>query len=194
MIFAAVVVKGQNNTVGLIMYDSSASFNGYTLFSPLSSTNTYLIDNEGYLVHSWSSSYKPGQAIMLLPDGSLLRTAAVGNGNPFNAGGAAGRVEKYDWDGNLTWLFNYYSSEYSTHHDAEYLPDGDILLIAWEKKSYDEAVSAGRNPSALGNDIWSEKVIEVKPTGNSGGMFGIILYRILTQQNLIMVLLQIIRN
>ncbi len=169
MIITITAVKGQSNSIGLIMDDSSASFNGYTLFSPLSSTKTYLIDNEGYLVHSWSSSYRPGQAVMLLPNGSLLRTAVIENGNPFSAGGSAGRVEKYDWDGNLTWSFNYYSNEYSTHHDVEYLPNGDILLIAWEKRNSDEAVAAGRNPSTLGNDIWSEKIIEVKPTGNSDG-------------------------
>ena len=161
--------NAQTNTVGLIMNDSTASFGGYTLFSPLSSTNTYLINNDGYVVHSWSSNYRPGQAVMLLPDGSLLRTAAIGNSNIFDAGGAGGRVEKYDWDGNLTWSFDYYSSDYSTHHDVEYMPNGNILLIAWEKKSFDDAVAAGRNPSNIGNDIWPEKIIEVKPTGTSGG-------------------------
>ncbi len=168
-LITTTIIKAQANTVGLIMNDSSASFNGYTLFSPLSSTISYLIDNEGYLVHSWNSSYKPGQAVMLLPDGSLLRTALIQNGNPFNAGGEGGRVEKFDWDGNLTWSFDYYSSGYSTHHDVEYLPNGDILLIAWEKKSYDEAIAAGRNPSNIGSDLWSEKIIEVKPNGTSGG-------------------------
>ena len=165
---SAELIQSQTNTVGLIMNDSTASFNGYTLFSPLPSKITYLIDNEGYLIHSWNSSYEPGQAVMLLEDGSLLRTAFVKNTNPFTAGGAGGRVEKIDWDGNLIWSFNYYSSEYSSHHDVEVLPNGNILLIVWEKKTYNEAVSAGRNPSNLGSSIWSEKIIEINPSETSG--------------------------
>ncbi len=165
---SAELAQSQTNTVGLIMHDSTASFNGYTLFAPLPSKVTYLIDNEGYLVHSWNSSYEPGQAVMLLEDGSLLRTAFVKNTNPFTAGGAGGRVEKIDWDGNLIWSFNCYSSEYSSHHDVEVLPNGNILLIVWENKTYNEAVAAGRNPSHVGSSIWSERIIEINPSETSG--------------------------
>ncbi len=30
---------------------------GYNLFSPINSTNTYLMDNDGNIVKTWSSSY-----------------------------------------------------------------------------------------------------------------------------------------
>ncbi len=164
------LTTAQTNTVGLISYDSSASYNGYTLFSPIASDDTYLIDNRGYLIHSWSSSYRPAQSVMLLPDGSLLRTAFVENADPFVAGGAGGRIERYDWNGNLTWSFNYYSSTYCSHHDAAYLPNGDILLIAWELKSYSEAIAAGRNPAEMDTTVlWPGEIIEVKPSGTSGG-------------------------
>ena len=162
-------INAQSNTVGLIMNDSTASYNGYTLFAPMTSTNTYLIDNQGYLIHSWSSAYRPGLGAMLLPDGSLLRTAFLQKGNSFNAGGSGGRIERYDWDGNLIWSFNYCYPDSCTNHDVAYMPDGDLLMISWERKSYADAVAAGRNPSNLGSDLWSEKIIEVKPTGTSGG-------------------------
>lgn len=168
VIFTAGILSAQSNTVGLVYNDSTASYDGYTLFAPITSTKTYLIDNKGYLVHSWNSSYKPGQAVMLLEDGSLLRTASLNNPD-FNSGGTGGRIEKYDWDGNLTWSFDYSSSTYCTHHDVESLPNGNILLISWENKSYDDAVAAGKNPSLLGSDTWSEKIIEVKPNGSTGG-------------------------
>ncbi len=168
LLFAAGA-KAQTNTVGLISYDSARSYFGYTLFSPIASTNTYLIDNRGYLIHSWSSHYRPAQSVMLLPDGTLLRPALVDTANPFVAGGSGGRIERYDWNGNLIWYFNYYSADYCTHHDIEYLPNGNILIIAWEKISRDKVIAAGRNPDGLGSDIWSDKIIEVKPTGTSGG-------------------------
>ncbi len=89
-------IKAQSNTVGLIFNDSAKSYNGYTLFSPLASKNSYLIDNRGYLIHEWTSQYRPAQSVMLLPDGSLLRPAIIQSGNIFLAGGAGGRVERYD--------------------------------------------------------------------------------------------------
>ncbi len=169
LIFYAALIKAQSNTVGLILDDSSSAYNGYTLFSPIASKNTYLIDNRGYLIHSWKSSYRPAQSVMLLPDGDLLRTSFVQGVDPFVSGGAGGRVEKYDWNGNLIWSFNYYSNDYCSHHDVTYLPNGDILMIAWEYKSYDQAVAAGRNPTNIDTALWSGEIIEVKPTGTTGG-------------------------
>ncbi len=162
-------IQAQTKTVGLITYDSALSYKGYTLFSPIASQNTYLIDNRGYLIHSWSSHYRPAQSVMLLPDGSILRPGFVESGNSFNAGGAGGVIEKYDWDGNLTWSFSYMSDQYCTHHDVEYLPNGNVLIIAWEKISHDSAVAAGRNPAPLDSVLWADKIVEVKPTGPTTG-------------------------
>lgn len=160
----------QTRTVGLLQNDSSLSFNGYTLFAPIPSTTTYLINNNGMLVHSWASSYQPGQAVMFLPNGHLLRTATPSGNLPFNAGGAGGIVEIYDWDGNLLWTYQHYGTQYRLHHDVEYLPNGNILLISWEKKTIAEAIAAGRNPSNIqDNELWPEKIIEVQPIGSSGG-------------------------
>ncbi len=165
----ASCVKAQTKTLGLILNDSSKSYNGYTLFSPIGSTGTYLIDNKGELVHSWPGKYRPAQSVTLLPDGSLLRPAVIQNGNMFNGGGAGGRVERYGWDGKLIWSFDYYNENHCTHHDVHYLPNGDILMIAWENKTPDEAIAAGRNPADIDTALWPGEIIEVKPAGDSGG-------------------------
>ena len=73
---AFVSVNAQEQTVGLFLYDST-SFTGYTLFAPMYSTTTYLIDNYGRSVHTWESGYLPGNSAYLLRNGNLLR-AAVG--------------------------------------------------------------------------------------------------------------------
>ncbi len=170
IIIDSAVTLGQTNTVGLLFNDSTNSFKGYTLFSPLKSKNTYLINMDGMLVRSWTSDYTPGQSVMLLHDGSILRPATVTAGNPFVQGGVAGRVEKYDWSGNLTWSFNHYGATYTTHHDIEYMPNGNILCIAFEKKTLSEAAAAGRNITGANyTEVWSEKIIEVHPEGSSGG-------------------------
>jgi hypothetical protein len=155
-------------TVGVFLNDS-ASFNGYTLFAPLVSNKTYLIDNDGNLVHSWQSSYLPGQSAYLLPDGSLLRTVHTTSPD-FNAGGAGGGVEQFSWDGTLEWQFLYSDSSHRQHHDVRMLPNGDVLLIAWEYHTSAEAIAAGRNPAHLPlGQLWSEEIIEVQPTPPSGG-------------------------
>ncbi|MCF7848370.1 MAG: DUF1566 domain-containing protein [Kiritimatiellales bacterium] len=127
------------------------------------------MDNNENIVKTWSSSYNPGNAVYLLDDGSLMRTANTGS-TTFNAGGMGGRVEKYDWDGNLTWAYDYDNAAHRSHHDIEVLPNGNVLMIAWELKTQSEAEAAGRNPSLLDDaELWPDYIIEVAPTGNYGG-------------------------
>ena len=61
-------VSGQEQTMGLFLNDSK-SFNGYTLFSALTFTRTYLLNNDGLLVNSWESDYVPGNSVYLLENG-----------------------------------------------------------------------------------------------------------------------------
>jgi hypothetical protein len=150
-------------TVGLIFNDS-LSMNGYTLFAP-NFTTTYLMDNCGQVVHTWESDFQPGNSVYLLENGNLLRPARL-NAGFFNAGGTAGRVELFNWEGDLIWSYNYISQEYRQHHDVEPLPNGNILLLAWELKSATEAIAAGRDPDLTGASVWPEHIIEVEPVGN----------------------------
>ena len=90
--------------------------------------------------------------------------------NKGGAGGAGGGVEKIAWDGTVLWHFTYYTSNYLSHHDIEPLPNGNILMIAWEYRTRNEAIAAGRNPNFLqGNTIMPDHIIEVEPTGQSSG-------------------------
>ncbi|MEM1217742.1 MAG: aryl-sulfate sulfotransferase [Bacteroidota bacterium] len=150
-------------TVGLISAQPEA-FPGYTLLAPTAATTTYLIDPCGYLVNFWESDFNPGAVAYLGAGGRLFRTARLGS--PFNAGGAGGRVEEFDWDGNLVWGFDYAGSTFHQHHDIEILPNGNILILAWESKTFGEAIEAGRNPQLLSPaGVWPEHIIEIKPVG-----------------------------
>lgn len=156
---------------GLILKKESA-FEGYTLFAPITLTTTFLIDMEGRVINTWESDYEPGQAVYFLENGHLLRTAFVGPdaNRTFHGGGAGGRVQEFTWDGKLFWDFEYNSDKYLLHHDIERLPNGNILMIAWEKKTRREAIAAGRNPDTVGNEgLWPDHIIEIKPTGKTTG-------------------------
>lgn len=136
--------KKLSHKTGLILKNEKA-FNGYTLFCPTTSTTSFLIDIEGRIVNMWESDYEPGQAVYLLENGHLLRTAFVGPeaNHTFHGGGAGGRVQEFTWDGTLVWEFEYKSDAYLLHHDIERLPNGNILTIAWEKKSRLEIHQSG---------------------------------------------------
>ena len=55
----------QERTLGLLINEDDA-FVGYTLFAPMPYNVTYLIDNNGLLVHSWESEYRPRFVARLL--------------------------------------------------------------------------------------------------------------------------------
>ncbi|HTL80978.1 MAG TPA: aryl-sulfate sulfotransferase [Bacteroidia bacterium] len=155
----------QNPTVGLIQH-SGGEDNGYVLFAPVSDSTTYLIDKCGKLVHTWSSTYRPGQAVYLLPNGTLLRTGNLNNSN-FVSGGTGGEIEELDWNSNVLWSYAVSDTGQCQHHDVRALPNGNILVIAWEKHTQAEAIAAGRNPNFLGSSLWGEEILELQPVGNN---------------------------
>ena len=142
------------------------TISGQILFAPMDSTTTYLIDNTGAVNHTWSSSYLPYLSVYMLDDGTILRTIEISFGRA-----AHGGIEKFTHDGTLIWHYEYYSpNEYQSHHDITPLPNGNVLMIAWETKTRTEAIDAGRNPSDLqGNTLMPDHVIEVEPTGSTSG-------------------------
>ncbi len=162
----------EDRTVGLQSCSSSAQ-PGFTLFAPMRSTSTYLIDLWGEKVHEWSSTYKPGLSVYLEDDGSILRATTVprsAHSNQFDAGGLAGRVEHVSWDSELLWSYQYASTSHISHHDVERLPNGNVLMIAFEVKSEEEALAAGRDYNLLRDgELWPDHIIEVRPNGVDGG-------------------------
>ena len=143
---------------------------GYTLFAPKHRTMTYLIDNRGQVVHEWTESqFEPGQAVYLLKNGNLLRCCFT-HARGFTRGGEGGRIEEYDWDGNLVWEFDYASHVHMLHHDIAVLPNGNILALAVERKSLDECVAAGFDPRLIrDNELYPDYVVEIEPTRPAGG-------------------------
>lgn len=153
------------NTVGLISYTPGNS-EGYVLFTPMSSGNTYLIDKCGNKAHEWnSSSYKPALSTYLLEDGTLLKTGQSDNPE-FQEGGSGGVIEHFDWNGNLQWRYSISDSNQCLHHDITPMPNGNILCIVWEKHSKENAVLNGKDNSYQQAYLWSEKIVELQPIGS----------------------------
>ena len=160
LVLLGLSVRAQQ-TVGVFI-NTEASFNGYTLISGINSDTTYLIDNCGYQVNSWASDLIPGLAAVLLENGDLVRSGRVVN-PIFFGGGSGGMIQKFSWDGDLLWNYQHSDQTKHQHHDIEALPNGNILILAWEFRSAAEAVDNGRDPAQLQASIWPTRITEVTP-------------------------------
>lgn len=156
--------------VGVVIQEPQAS-QGYTLVFPLLSTNTYLLDMHGRVVHTWASKYQPGQEAYLLEDGHLLRPAKVSDDEARFAGaGGGGRVQEFTWDGELVWDYKFHDERKTQHHAITRMPNGNVLLIVWERKSAEESIESGVNPAAAASgEILVDALYEVRPQGKEGG-------------------------
>lgn len=150
--------------------NEEGAFQGYTMISPLMSKSTYLVNMKGEPVHTWKTDFPPGNSEYLLANGNLLRTARVPRGEVFVGGGMGGRVQELTWDGAVVWDYVLADEDRWHHHDIAPLPNGNILLIVWERRSKEEALNCGRDPEGLEeSEIWPDAIVEVKPIKPQGG-------------------------
>jgi len=154
---------------GLVQRTDRAT-DGFTLFAPLQSGTTYLVDAAGEVAHEWKTEFGPGNAVYLLPSGNLLRCVRVEDNAPFRGGGIGGRLQELAPDGSVVWDYSLATEEYHHHHDVEPLPNGNVLAIVWERLTKEQAVALGRDPEQVGADgFWVDAVLEIEPVRPAGG-------------------------
>src|SRR5258708_586285 len=124
---------------GLIAHDPVRSAVGYTLFArQTDGGNVYLADIRGAVVHRWPLPGRPGRHAVLLTNGNLGY-----NGNQPDSpdlypawslwhGGAFMEVAP---DGKVVWEY----TDHTHHHDAQWLPNGNLLYGATAPVSKDFA-------------------------------------------------------
>ena len=156
----------------LIIYFSVINmqvFDGYTLYTPFSSeenvVTTILMDNEYNFINTWSHNFIPASMPYLLPDSSIIYPYMV-EFPSMTAGGVGGGVQKIFSNGNVVWDYVFADSLYQHHHDIEPLPNGNVLIIVWEKKYMSEAYNMGRIDidQWVTNEMWSTAILELNPS------------------------------
>ena len=132
---------------------SQDAYEGYTLYSPsgMSSDNTsYLRDVDGSVFHTWDHSSGAASMPYLHPgeepgfENSLLYYPCRVNNPSMSSGGVGGKVEIYNWEGDKLWEYELSNNTYQHHHDIDVLPNGNILMIAWERKYASDWQAMGR--------------------------------------------------
>lgn len=162
LLFLLLCSNSKSQTVGAVLKKETASDDLY-LISPLGTYKSYLIDNCGFIYKTWTSAYPAASAAYLDPNGNLYRAGKLLNSN-FNFGGGTGIIEKFDHAGSLMWTFELTNDSLQMHHDFELLPNGNILVSAWQFISNNTVVALGRNPANIGpGGFYSDVIFEIDP-------------------------------
>ena len=156
------------------------AFEGYTLvhdgaFGGQNANRIYLTDMNGEMVHQWEPGrYQPeGSVAYLLENGLLLRTVSSHHwmrGDHYPVG-SAGTVQLLDWDSNVVWEYEMdVPGKHVFHHDVDYMPNGNILAIAYTGFSPEEARAMGWDGvfPADAETVWLDKVVELQPNLDDG--------------------------
>jgi len=155
-------------------------FEGYTLFTPGEGMGgagtTYLKSNDLSNFNTWYHNSSPASMPYLIAgdeagwENTLLIYPYRVNNPTMEAGGVGGGVECLTWNGSLIWSHIISNTNYQHHHDVEPLPNGNVLMIAWEKKTSTEAYAAGRQSidNSL-NQMWATSIFEIQGNDNGGG-------------------------
>ena len=144
-------------------------FSGYHLHADINSEGEiFLKDKYFKTLKVWKHGKKPRSMPYLLRDGSLIYPYVTDN-ITMPMGGSGGGVSKFNWQGELLWNIEINDNLYQQHHDIEPLPNGNILVLAWEAIDIAEAYKLGRNKptdkqeeNTIGK-VWSETILELKP-------------------------------
>ena len=154
--------------IGLIKYDREKAWEGITLFAPKHHTTTHLMDMDGRILKTWNSRYEPGQSVYLLENGNLLHCCFTKGNRAFIGGGEGGRLEEFNWDGDLIWSTWYSDDKKLSHHDIEPLPNGNVLLMVVEIKTRAQCLEAGFSSRTLRSDkIFPEYIVEMERYGSN---------------------------
>lgn len=157
-VFLGLSPKSQ--TVGVIEYTENLS-PGYTIFSPLTNSNTFLIDECGQVINEWNNNGIPGMMAKLDTDGNIIK--GIRSGSPFFSGGGIGGIlSKFNWENEIIFSYELMSSSFHKHHDFEILPNGNILVLGWGSITSQEAEAQGRISTAP-DGMYTERIIEIKP-------------------------------
>lgn len=142
---------------------------GLTLIQPLASRFAHLMELDGEIVHTWEFDSAPGEWCYLLDDGSLLRGGRVDKDPHFRGGGIGGKVQRLAPDSTVLWEHKMSDRQLHSHHDLEPLPNGNLMAIAWTRKSAEEAIARGRDPEHVGAaGLWVGALFELQPQADGG--------------------------
>ncbi|WP_047245252.1 aryl-sulfate sulfotransferase [Maribacter thermophilus] len=140
--------------------DDAIDTNSYILVVDTRTDGVFLIDHDGNELFEWDlDGDELGDEAQLLDDGSLLLSLKSSNSS-ISFGGYGGKFRKINADQSIDWEVSYSSNDYRSHHDVDYLSNGNIIFLVWEEVSATEASEMGFSGN---HAIYPEAIVEMNP-------------------------------
>ncbi|MEM7204445.1 MAG: aryl-sulfate sulfotransferase [Planctomycetota bacterium] len=150
------------------MLSAQGAAPGLRLYNALGSTDTFLVDTNNTVVHTWAGTGGPGMVAYMDADGSVLRAQNAPGGPAVP--GRGGQLLRIGFDGTILWDYAIAGPNQWAHIDIAPMPNGNVLLLVWDLMAAQDAIDAGRDPSLLAGSQWlPDAVIEVQQTGQTTG-------------------------
>ena len=159
---------------GLIHHSPLDCFHGYTLFTAAGSRSSHsegdlfatLVDMEGRVCHRWRSDEGIRSACLLESGSLLVRTRPppdLDGAKPM--GGSSAAILELDWSGKTVWEYR----DPGIHHDYVRLPNGNTLVLVWERIPADltARVRGGSAADADPARMFGDLVREIAPDGST---------------------------
>jgi len=159
---------------GVTCYNRKKAYEGYTLLTPMGSTDAWLINMEGEIVHHWRLPYLPGMHGTFLENGNLLYAGQTKALDPalkqvgfIVLGGRGGDMLEVDWDNNLVWKWE----DHYQNHTFWRMKNGNTMLLRWvrvpnEVVAQIEGGLAGSDVTQSGEVVmWADGFHEITPDG-----------------------------
>ncbi|WP_299321127.1 aryl-sulfate sulfotransferase [uncultured Maribacter sp.] len=135
----------------------------YILINDAGNNFVYLMNKNAEVLHQWNlNGGNLGNDCELLPNGQLL-TMTESEDPKIQLGGTGGKIQLLDKFGNIDWSYVYSTENEVLHHDAEMLPNGNIIILTWERRTAEEANSFGYK---MDIELFPDGIIEVNPNSN----------------------------
>ncbi len=153
---------------GLTAYNPALSAGGYTLIAPQTDDgHVRLIDMHGDVAHAWKMPHRPGREAVLLPNGNLGYNGSNPRSPHLYAAWTmwrGGLFSEVTPDGKVVWEYE----DVTHHHDAQWLPNGNLMYCAVEPlpKGFAQRIDGGSSRLDLPDGtVYGDVVREVNRAG-----------------------------
>ena len=150
-------------TENIEVYNSNKIDNSITLAVEKATQYAYLIDKQGNKKYEWTFENQLGNDLQILQNGQLLGLFKDDNAG-ITFGGYGGIIRLINIDNTIDWEYTISSENEIAHHDVEMLPNGNVLVLVWDKIDEQEAEANGAFGSS---NIYPEKLVEINPNTNA---------------------------
>jgi len=141
----------------------NAQFDGFALYGTSGSTTARLINAQQQIAYTWTCPTNYSYSMALKPNGNLVRSA-VYTGNVITTAAVGGRVQELNPQGGVVWDFIYSTADYVSHHDICLMPNGNVLMLAYVRRTLAELQALGYTGSSA---KYPGRIIEIQPNGNT---------------------------